>query len=67
MTQLNGIIKKIEELREWKSLPDKYLEESGHQTRRDCWYGDFNYGIVYIAEDMVLPYLKELQRLREGE
>ncbi len=67
MLQLDEIIKKIEEVSALKSLSEKYLEESGQRTRKDCWIGDFSYGIVFVAEDMVLSYLKELQKLREGK
>ena len=48
-----------------KSLSDEYLEENEQRTRKDCWYGDFSYGIVYIAEDYALPAFKHIARLKE--
>ncbi len=64
MKQLDELIIELEKHKKIDSLSDEFLEENYHITRKGCYIGNFSYGIVYVAEDYILPYLKELQKLK---
>ena len=59
---LRQLIEAIESESQRKSLSDGWLEEHGHSTRENVGIGEYAYGIVMVAEEWVLPYLKELYR-----
>lgn len=60
---LKDLIKMIETEQARKSLSDSYLREHGHLTRDDIGVGEYQYGVVMVPEDWVLPYLKRLYEL----
>ena len=60
---LKALIEMIEEESGRKSLSDGYLRDHGGHTRDEIGVGEYQYGIVMVPEDWVLPYLKRLYEL----
>ena len=60
---LKALIEMIEEESSRNSLSDGYLREHGSPTRDEIGVGEYQYGVVMVPEDWVLPYLKRLYDL----
>lgn len=60
---LKDLIETIEIESGRKCLSDSYLREHGHPTRDEIGIGEYQYGVVMVPEDWVLPYLKRLYEL----
>lgn len=60
---LKALIEMIEEESSRNSLSDGYLREHGNHTRDEIGVGEYQYGVVMVPENWVLPYLKRLYDL----
>ena len=47
-----------------RSLSDEYLRNNNKWDREEAGIGDYNYGIIMVPENWVLPYLNELLKLK---
>lgn len=63
---LDKLIKQIETINDNRALSDEYLKNNGLSTREDYnIVGEWEYGIVWVVVDYVLPYLKQTQQLHK--
>lgn len=64
---LDKLIKIIEFTEQNRALSDEYLKNNGHYAREDydTIVGEYEYGIVFVMVDYILPYLKRVQELKE--
>lgn len=63
---LAELIKQIEEVDNRRALSDEYLIDRNNAPRSEYAPAEeCSYGIVWVISDYVLPYLKELQALKE--
>lgn len=64
---LDKLIEIIEFTEQNRALSDKYLKDNGHYAREDydTIVGEYEYGIVFVMVDYILPYLKRVQELKE--
>lgn len=62
---LYELIEEIQEKMNNRDLSDDYLSECGCTTRDEIGICEYFYGITMIPCEWILPYLKELKKLRE--
>lgn len=63
---LDELIKQIEEVDNRRALSDEYLIKRNNTPRSEYAPAEeWGYGIVWAVSDYVLPYLKELQVLKD--
>lgn len=62
---LSELIDIINEKNNKRALGDDFLESRGSATREQVGIGEYSYGIVTIPVDFILPYLEELQSIKE--
>lgn len=66
LESLGELIKQIEEVDNRRALSDEYLIERDEASRSEYAPAEeWGYGIVWAMSDYVLPYLKELNALKE--
>jgi len=63
---LDELIKKINMLQNKRALSDEFLIENNCRTRKEIGIGEYNYGVIMIPVDFVLPYLLELQDIKKA-
>lgn len=67
LNALDELIYEIEEVDNRKALSDEYLKENYESTREEySAVEEYGYGITFVMTDYVLPYLKKMQLLKEG-
>ena len=63
---LEELIKQIKVVYDSRSLSDEYLKENDCMTREECYVAEEHpYGIVTVISDYVLPYLEQLQIVKD--
>lgn len=64
---IDKLIEIIEVTEQNRALSDDYLKSNGQYTREDydSVVGEYEYGIVFVMVDYILPYLKRVQELKE--
>ena len=64
---LDKLIEIIEFTEQNRALSDEYLKNNGQYAREDydSIVGEYEYGIVFVMVDYILPYLKQVQQLRK--
>ena len=64
---LDKLIEIVEITNQNRALSDEYLKDNGHYAREDydTIVGEYEYGIVFVMADFILPYLKQVQQLRK--
>ena len=66
LESLGELVKQIEEVDNRRALSDEYLIERNEAPRSEYAPAEeWGYGIVWAMSDYVLPYLKELQTIKE--
>ncbi|ADO60008.1 hypothetical protein [Paenibacillus polymyxa] len=61
---LDDLLQQMEENSERNDFSDEYLLENGHCLPA---IGEYSYGVSYTPTAWVLPYLRELKKLKEKE
>ena len=64
---LDKLIEIVETTNQNRALSDEYLKDIGYYAREDynTIVGEYEYGIVFVMVDFILPYLKQVQQLHK--